>query len=527
MAKITSIRVQNLRAIEDSGHIPLKPITILVGKNSVGKSTFARTFPLLRQSNEAKRRAPVLWWGKYVDFGSFKDAVHKNDIEKEITMSFSIDLSIGEYDSHHDFLFGDLTFSEEEAICNVEVTLSASASEQTFVKRVSIDLQGVGATVCIGHNGEVTDVKSTTSQISWKPTDAFRAVAEPGQFLPNLRWVKRAKDQRRDYFIREYASPFASRLLGVVLELSHGNTDLDKIKKIASQVPFGSKAAVLKRIRQLAGSGPATWKKSVNALNLEDWSLLRLRDAALLNYLPEFLDYLNYTFGSFSSGVRYIEPLRATAERYYRVQELAVDEIDSKGENLAVFLYSMHASRLLQLNNWLADLLGFTVEPIKTEGHISIRLRSNGSDLSANLADTGFGLSQVLPIAVQLWASTSSSNLRASTQAGEGCFVVEQPELHLHPAFQERIADLFVAAVKRTTGSRGNLRIIAETHSSNLINRLGELISEGQISPDSVQVLVFEQPAPFEPVTIKHSKFDDDGVLQNWPYGFFSSGRLE
>ncbi len=525
MAKITSIRVQNLRAIEDSGYIPLKPITILVGKNSVGKSTFARAFPLLRQSNEAKRRAPVLWWGKYVDFGSFKDAVHKNDLTKEITMSFSIDMSLNESDSHHEFLFGDIAFSEEEAICNVEVTLSASASEQTFVKRVSVEVQGVGAMVDIGPNGEVSDVTSTAWPVWWQATDDLKCIADPGQFLPNLRWLKRGKDQNREYYIRENASPFQDDLLGVVSELSHGNTDHDRVKKIASQVPFGSKAAVLKRIRLLAG--PATWQKSVNALELEDWSLRRLREAALLNHLPEFLDYLNYTFSSFSSGVRYIEPLRATAERYYRVQELAIDEIDSKGENLAVFLYSMNAGRLRQLNSWLASLLGFTVEPIKTEGHISIRLKSKGSDLSTNLADTGFGLSQVLPIAVQLWASTSSSNLRASTQAGEGCFVVEQPELHLHPAFQERIADLFVAAVKRTTGSRGNLRIIAETHSSNLINRLGELISEGLISPDSVQVLVFEQSAPFEPVTITHSKFDDEGVLQNWPYGFFSSGRLE
>lgn len=524
MARISSIRVQNLRAIQDSGQIPLKPITILVGKNSVGKSTFARAFPLLRQSGEAKRRAPILWWGKYVDFGSFKDAVHKNDIANEITMSFSIDLA-SESDSQDEFFYSEIVFSEEEAICDVEVTFSVSESEQTYVKRTSIELQGATATLSFSEHGMLESVTSKTWPITWHPTDDFKCVAEPGEFLPNLRWIRRVQEQSRQYFVRDRNSPFASELRQAVLGLSHGNTDTDRIKKIASQIPFGSKAAVLKRIRQLPG--PASWQKSVRDLNLDDWSLRRLRSTALLNRLPEFVEYLNHVISNFAGGVRYIEPLRATAERYYRVQELAIDEIDSKGENLAVFLYSMPEVRLKLLNEWLENLLGFTVQPIKTEGHISIRLKSQGSDLSTNLADTGFGLSQVLPIAVQLWASTVSRYYRVGALSEETCFVVEQPELHLHPAFQESIADLFVAAIKDNPTSPDRLRIIAETHSSNLINRLGELVAEEKISPDMVQVLVFEQPAPFEPVTITHSKFDDDGVLLNWPYGFFSSGRLE
>ena len=50
---ISSFRVQNLRAIADSGHIPLRRVNILVGKNSSGKSSILRLFPLLRQSVES------------------------------------------------------------------------------------------------------------------------------------------------------------------------------------------------------------------------------------------------------------------------------------------------------------------------------------------------------------------------------------------------------------------------------------------------------------------------------------------
>lgn len=80
MSKLNSIRIQNLRSLVDTGDIELKPLTILVGRNSVGKSTFARTFPLIRQSCEAQKKSPVLWYGRLVDFGDFTTAVNKKNI---------------------------------------------------------------------------------------------------------------------------------------------------------------------------------------------------------------------------------------------------------------------------------------------------------------------------------------------------------------------------------------------------------------------------------------------------------------
>ena len=49
-----SIRIQNLRSLKDSGRIEIRPLVLLVGANSSGKSTFLRTFPLLKQSLEVK-----------------------------------------------------------------------------------------------------------------------------------------------------------------------------------------------------------------------------------------------------------------------------------------------------------------------------------------------------------------------------------------------------------------------------------------------------------------------------------------
>jgi predicted ATPase len=102
--------------------------------------------------------------------------------------------------------------------------------------------------------------------------------------------------------------------------------------------------------------------------------------------------------------------------------------------------------------------------------------------------------------------------------------VVEQPELHLHPAFQGKLADVFAACVRVEDGDSVNPRVIAETHSPNLIGRLGELVGQGQVRPTDVSVLVFE-PDENQPgaTAIRRAEFDDGGVLQNWPVGFFDA----
>ncbi|TCN27600.1 hypothetical protein [Sinorhizobium americanum] len=83
--------VSNLRRLVSTPQVEIRPITILLGRNSVGKSTFLRSFPLLRQSVETKSSAPILWYGDYVDFGEFRGAVTNNDEDKSVRFSFNFE----------------------------------------------------------------------------------------------------------------------------------------------------------------------------------------------------------------------------------------------------------------------------------------------------------------------------------------------------------------------------------------------------------------------------------------------------
>ena len=88
-----SIQIKNFRSLIDTGNIELKPITVLVGKNSAGKSTFVRTFPLFKQSVEERTRTPILLYSRSgVDFGTFQDvkSIFANDddyLEFKFTIS--------------------------------------------------------------------------------------------------------------------------------------------------------------------------------------------------------------------------------------------------------------------------------------------------------------------------------------------------------------------------------------------------------------------------------------------------------
>ena len=84
-----SIGVQNLRSLYNIDEIEIKPITVLLGKNSAGKSTFLRMFPLLKQSIEDRTSEPILWYGDYVDFGDFEESKCKN-INKEKKMKIQL-----------------------------------------------------------------------------------------------------------------------------------------------------------------------------------------------------------------------------------------------------------------------------------------------------------------------------------------------------------------------------------------------------------------------------------------------------
>ena len=124
--------------------------------------------------------------------------------------------------------------------------------------------------------------------------------------------------------------------------------------------------------------------------------------------------------------------------------------------------------------------------------------------------DVGIGISQVLPVLVLAYGSRGK------------LLAMEQPEIHLHPALQAELGDVFIEAA---LGERKNTFIL-ETHSEHLILRLMRRIREGKISPDDVGV-VFVEPLARGSRFIE-LRIDEEGdFIDEWPGGFFEESFHE
>jgi hypothetical protein len=146
------------------------------------------------------------------------------------------------------------------------------------------------------------------------------------------------------------------------------------------------------------------------------------------------------------------------------------------------------------------------------------------TDLRSNTAvshrDVGIGVSQVLPVLVTSYASVNQ------------IIAIEQPEIHLHPALQADLGDVFIESAL----GQGRNRFLIETHSEHLLLRVmrrmretsNDELPEGvpPITPKDVCVL-FVQPKGTSSA-VRHLELDEEGqLLDAWPGGFFEEGYRE
>lgn len=223
-------------------------------------------------------------------------------------------------------------------------------------------------------------------------------------------------------------------------------------------------------------------------------------------------------FANSFSNIRYLGPLRIYPSRTYLYTGEMSSRVGARGET-ALKIYSALLKRgkkvdmrIIKNINKALYKLGFIrnleIEKIGKR-HYEFWTQHKMSKLRANLADTGFGTSQVLPVLVSLYTAPSYTTL-----------LYEQPEIHLHPAAQAELGSVFVENCSK------DKKIIIETHSENLILRIQTEIAKGNLKSEDV-IIYYVKPDKKGHKVIEIPINEKGEFKVKWPKGFFEESYQE
>ncbi|KJE24606.1 hypothetical protein FF36_00980 [Frankia torreyi] len=218
--------------------------------------------------------------------------------------------------------------------------------------------------------------------------------------------------------------------------------------------------------------------------------------------------------------IRYVGPFRDRPQRFYRLPSRAPAAVGVLGED-APHILADDVSRgdgglLAAVNDYLRrELPGWLLGVDRSSSLYSLVLTSGtDSTVRVNLADTGTGLAQVLPILVQRTMDELRPPKRSVLE------IIEQPELHLHPAAHAALADLYIAGT-----AQKRCRFLIETHSETFVLRLRRRVAEGRIPSNQIALYYVEHDG--SSADIRRIELDNLGNVQNWPTGIFSEDYAE
>ncbi|RYY52784.1 MAG: DUF3696 domain-containing protein [Chitinophagaceae bacterium] len=235
------------------------------------------------------------------------------------------------------------------------------------------------------------------------------------------------------------------------------------------------------------------------------------------SYQTDFFSNLANQLEIFANGVEYIGPYRKIPSRIYFNSGRYPKRLGVMGENAPVILGTSSYTDdtvLKAVGDWYEKFLGgWRVEVVQNANSFELALvKPHNPAVKVNVVDVGQGMSQVLPLIVRCLTKN---------RPNEPITIIEQPELHLHPAAHGDLAELFARKAKSEGSS-----FILETHSENFLLRIRRLVVEKILNPDDV-IIYWIDDLNDQGGKLKEIYVDENGDISEWPKGVFSEDLEE
>lgn len=505
-------KLENVKSFQNSGNIEIKPINIFVGRNSSGKSSLIRFPVMLSQTFTEDIFTPFLFFGNQIDYGNFDDVIHNHQGD-EIKFSFGFDKKeiTGSLLPHHPIYRTIVTRDMIRGVLNEHSEYSIEVTITKFNKKIIVK----EFVVNIDESKFFSIIRNSNNKYS---INLYKFMNDTN-LVDLKKELKIDNDIRFNKFIPQL-EVFNDSLMDQLFKLSDTENIFydsnNKVNKVFYELIREHDFNRLKKILK-------DMELPHNAIGVVN----RLQSYfSTMIIIESFLRTLNRLFIKFSNTVSYIGPFRKDPERIYRESESSYLDVGKSGENASMILRQSQQSKdkiLEKVSDWFLKSMGYkiSIEEIDNSNLFKLMVSSPDGKVSHNIMDVGYGVAQVLPIVTQIYyEDTMDVEIRRSMSryGGKKTFVIEQPELHLHPAAQSSLADLFVQKVIDSKG----VHFLIETHSEHFIRKLQVLVADPNVAITNDDIAIYYVDKMEGYSEVKKINMNIKGqFIEKWPPGFF------
>ena len=571
---INAFRIANFKAFSFVQRVPVRPVTLIYGANSAGKSSVLHALALAHHAIETgdldTQRTHI--GGEAIDLGGLRKYVHRGERHRQVELSFELDP-------------GRLSGRVAELLRPARDTVmeigfgGANSEDDVRVERFAVEVDGAPLLSMSARRGGLLRLDrlehshpvfrellrglmmlaTTTDNIQEENFSALGKVLDT--LIPGITAKTRGFFPRID---EEFdGSEAKGEAMDAFVPVSRGHRQEDLARAIRLFLPRalrdlvgGLSAALESEVRKLRYLGPLrsypprhlafsqhhdpnwfagggyAWdvvrtredvRRRVNtwlgdADRLKTPYELELRDllpaSTIANELPTKLETAMHDLVA-----QLLRRLASEENPDIEVLALEVAEGVLGGQDGIVpeitELVASASDVEAQSERWVNEMIEARSEALQ-----DLVLIDKRTDTPVSHRDVGIGISQVLPVLVSAYASNNE------------LLAIEQPEIHLHPALQAELGDVFLQSALAGGGNT----FLVETHSEHLLLRImrrmretsGGKLPDGvpEVRPEDVMVLFVESDGPQS--IIREMPLNEGGELvKAWPGGFFEEGLRE
>lgn len=447
--------LKNFRCFRAEQRGRLRPITLLVGENGTGKSSFLASYMAITKCFET-----------YV--------IQSNP-------DYYTDFNLAPFELGS---FGDI--------------LHTSASTKTKAAKFKL---GVGLTYGESGSAQVDDLNVIFGE--W---DA----------LPQIHYLRHKFDDSDFVEVKRMANGTKVSIPEFSTILESSIVDVCNLVKVIAFDVTHRQENEHRDISSWGGIGHSEqWRHAIENISNFLTSIIRRR----YKRRPPAPPLDTFEFGSLRQSVDEIIPIAPIRSKPQRTYNPLRGQFGPEGEHIPLLLRRLSRSRE---HNWDAIRKGLIAFGRSAGLFSDIRIEdygggSNpfqiqfkvGSGAFVNIIDVGYGVSQSLPVVTNILASNAKARRTNPT------FLLQQPEVHLHPRAQAELGNLVCNAYAEFRN-----RFMIETHSDYIVDRIRVMVRRGVVDASDVSIIYFEREPNGDSVKLFNIEVDGDGNILNAPSSY-------